>query len=288
MNKLTVALATYNEENNIEDCLRSVKGIASEIVIVDGTSSDNTVELARKYGAKVEITDNPPIFHINKQKALNMASNEWILQLDADERVSAELAGEITKVINLSDEEMGKYQEDLPGRKLFLRHQELLEKRDGKIGRESGPYIAFFIPRLNYFLGKYLRYGGVYPDGVIRLVKKGHAHFPAKDVHEQIAVDGRVGWLKSPLLHIDSKTFSRYLKRNNRYTDLMAQELSKEKVRPLSALDYMLLKPVEWFTMTYFRHKGFLDGAPGFIFSFFSSLRFPISYVKFINKKWSK
>ncbi len=286
MKKLSIVLATYNEEKNLEDCLKSVQGLADEVVIVDGSSTDGTVEIAKKFNAIIHITTNPPIFHINKQKALGLATNDWILQLDADERVSPQLASEIKKVINLSEYDLSDYQNSLQSKKLFKRHQDLLEKRDGTIGNDEGGYVAFFVPRLNYFLGKYLKYGGVYPDGVIRLVKKGTAKFPCKSVHEQIEIKGKVGWLESPLLHMDSPTFKRYLKRNNRYTDLMAKEISEKRLSPFSPIDYLLIKPVCWFALTFIRHKGILDGAQGFVFSFFSSLRFPISYIK--SKKLKK
>src|SRR6185437_645004 len=101
MKHLSVALAVFNEEKNLEACLESVKDIAQEIVIVDGTSTDKTVDVAKKFGARILIKDNPPIFHINKQKAIDMCKNEWILQLDADERVSPKLAKEIMNVINM-------------------------------------------------------------------------------------------------------------------------------------------------------------------------------------------
>lgn len=280
MKNLSVVLATYNEEKNIRECLESVKDLASEIVIVDGSSSDRTVEIAKIYNAKIEVTDNPPIFHINKQKALDMAINDWILQLDADERVSPKLAEEIKKVINMSEDELNTYQNNIPGKNLFAKHKNLLEKRDGQIGAEKGGYDAFFLPRLNYFLGKYLRFGGVYPDGVIRLVRKGSSHFPCKSVHEQIVVKGRVGWLANSLLHVDSPTFSRYLKRNNRYTDLMSKEIKKNKKNLFTPVKYLLFLPMQWFLLTFIRHKGFMDGWQGFVFSFFSSLRFPVSYIK--------
>lgn len=283
MSKLTVAVATYNEENNLTDCLESVKGLADEIVIVDGSSTDKTVEIAKKFGAEVLVKDNPPIFHINKQKAIDLASSDWILQLDADEQVSNELKEEIKKVISLPQEELEKYEKNIPESKLFLKHQKLIEERDGKVGTE-GEYTAFFLPRLNFFLGKYLRYGGVYPDGVIRLFKKGKAHFPCKSVHEQVVINGKVGWLQNPLLHKDSPTFTRYLERNNRYTDLMARELvDQKKPKDLAnALSYLFLKPAVWFLLTQIRHKGILDGYQGFVFSLFSSLRFPIAYIKYI------
>lgn len=285
MYKLSVVIATYNEESNIGECLESVKDIADEIVVVDGSSMDETVEIAKKFGARVLVKDNPPIFHINKQKALEMASNEWVLQLDADERVTVQLGREILKVITLMDSEKDEYQNSFRDKKLFLRHQKLLEKRDGNIGTEKGGYAAFFIPRLNYFLGKYLRYGGVYPDGVIRLVKKSKAKFPCMDVHEQIAVNGRVGWLQNPLYHKDSPTFKRYLERNSRYIDLIAKQLAENKIgkNPVTAIDYLFVKPLMWFFLTQLRHKGILDGYQGVIFSLFSALRFPRAYLRYLG-----
>jgi glycosyltransferase involved in cell wall biosynthesis len=284
MPTISVALATFNEESNIGDCLASVKEFAYEIIIVDGSSSDRTVEIAKSFGAKVLVTQNHPIFHINKQKAIAMAKGDWILQLDADEQVSPSLAKEILHVVSLSEEELTTYEEHLPDRKLFLRHQKLLEARDGRVGKD-GPYVAFFIPRLNYFLGKYLRFGGVYPDGVIRLIKRGKAYLPAKDVHEQMVVDGRVGWLQNPLYHRDSPTFSRYLQRNKRYISLLATQLAEEKVGkdPKTMIDYLIVKPAVWFGMTQLRHKGILDGYQGIIFSLFSALRFPRAYLQYVK-----
>lgn len=284
MKGLTVALAVYNEEKNLEACLTSVKEIASEIVIVDGSSTDSTVDIAKKFGSRIHITDNPPIFHINKQKAIEMAKYDWILQLDADERVSPALAKEILRVIEMTDEEIETYQSTLKNRKLFLRHQKLLEERDGKIGSKTGSYAAFFLPRLNYFLGKYMHYGGVYPDGVIRLIKKGKAYLPCKDVHEQFVVEGKVGWLQHDLYHMDSPTFKRYLQRNQRYIDLLATGLQKNKKNNiLAAPVHLVFLPSWWFLSTYIRHKGFRDGWPGFVFSFFSALRFPRAYLKSLS-----
>ena len=287
MSKLSVVLAVFNEEDNLKDCLNSVKEIADEVIIVDGGSTDQTIKIAKSFYAKIIQTDNPPIFHINKQKALNAATNEWILQLDADERVTPQLAKEMEKVINMTDEQINEYQKKLKNASLFKRHQAILKKRDGSIGDDKGNYSAFFIPRLNFFLGKYLKYGGVYPDGVIRLVKKGTAHFPAKDVHEQIVVDGKVGWLENNLLHIDSPDFSRYLKRNSRYIDLIVDELGKlhTKKNLSMLLNYFFVKPIWWFVVTQIRHKGILDGWQGIIFSFFSALRFPRAYFRYLVDK---
>ncbi len=265
--------------------MESVKKIADEIIIVDGTSSDKTVTIAKSFGAHVVVVPNQQIFHINKQKAMDMAKYEWILQLDADEIVGAELALEIKDVITMDEEAAEKYQDKLPQKRLFQRHQQLLTARDGNIGSTSGPYHAYFIPRLNYFLGRYLRFGGVYPDGVIRLVKKGSAHFPCKDVHEQIVVQGRVGWLQHDLLHMADPTFERYLMRNNRYIDVLASQLREAHTGrdPLTIAKYLVYLPLEWFLMTQIRHKGILDSWQGVVFSFFSALRFPRAYIRYLK-----
>lgn len=288
-NKLSVVLSTYNEEKNIGDCLESVKDIADEIVVVDGSSTDKTREIANEYGARVIKTSNPRIFHINKQKVLVAAKYDWILQIDADERLSKSLVDEIKKVIRMSDEEIEKYQKSFSEKKqkLFNRHKRLLDERDGMIGKDNEPYAGFFVPRLNYFLGKYLKYGGVYPDGVIRLVKNGKAYFPAKDVHEQMVVDGKVGWLQNDLMHMADPTFERYLKRNSKYIDLIADELKRDKVgkNPIKFFEYCFFKPIWWFFLTQIRHKGILDGFQGIVFSFFSALRFPRAYWRYLIKR---
>lgn len=287
MLKISAALATYNEEKNIKDCLESVKDLVDEIIIVDGNSTDKTAEIATEYGAKVIKVENDPMFHNMKQKAFDTAKGEWVLYLDADERVSPALAKEIKKVTSLDEEELEKYQQSLKNRQLFSRHQKLLAARDGQVGEEDGSYVAFFFPRLNYFLGKYMRYGGVYPDGVIRLFKKGKAYLPCKDVHEQMVVKGRVGWLQNDLLHMADPTFERYLQRNSRYINLLSKELQENHTGKslFNGMNYFVIKPVYWFFLTQIRHKGILEGYQGLIFSFFSALRFPRAYWRYLNDK---
>lgn len=283
--KLSVVLATFNEENNIGKCLEAVKNIADEIVIVDGSSTDHTRDIAKTMGARVIKTTNPPIFHINKQKAIDLARYDWILQLDADEIITAKLAQEITYLINLEESDIENYQGNLPSKKLFMRHQRLIKERDGKVGDKWGNFNAFFIPRRNYFLGKYLKYGGTYPDPAIRLIRRGKAYLPCKDVHEQMVVQGRVGWLENHMLHVDSPTFSRYLERNNRYINLIKDEMARKKVSKnlFISLNYFFIKPIYWFSITFFRHKGILDGWQGVLFSLFSALRFPRAYWRYLN-----
>jgi glycosyltransferase involved in cell wall biosynthesis len=286
-NKLSVVLATRNEEKNIAECLETVKSIADEIIVVDEGSTDKTREIAKKYRARVYKVKHKEIFHKTKQKALDYATGDWILQLDADERVSETLGHEIKKVINLSNEKIRKRRpKDKKKWRLFQKHQKLIEEKD--YTKRTGPseISAFYVPRVNYFLGKPLRYAGVYPDGVIRLIKKGKARFPAKSVHELMRVDGEAAWLFNDLEHYDSPTFERYIARLNRYTDIKSDEFLKAKI-PLNLLRllyYSLVKPLFVFTNLYIRHKGFLEGVRGFIWSLFSAFHYPISYFKYWQK----
>lgn len=277
MEKLSVVLATRNEQKNIERCLASVKGIADEVIVVDEYSTDKTREIAERLGAKVFLEPHYDIFHVTKEKALRRAQGDWVLQLDADEEVTPELSKQIKQVLT------GDYV--YRKNRLFERHRELVEARDGKIGKKVGEIAGYFIPRRNIFLGRSLIHAGVYPDGVIRLVKNGKARFPQKSVHEQIELDGEVSWLSGDLLHYDSPTFKRYLARANRYTDLKAAEFARGKISksPFAFVYFSLFKPFFVFINLYFRHLGFLDGPRGFLWSVFSALHFPVSYFKYLT-----
>jgi len=279
MQKLSIVLATRNEEENIGRCLISLKDITDEIIVVDEESTDKTREIAKSLGANVFTEPHHEIFHITKEIALKKATGDWILQMDADEVVTPELAGDIKKVLD------GTYK--YKTNKLLERHQKLIEERDGKIGKEAGEVVGYFIPRRNMFLGKPLIHAGVYPDGVIRLVKNGFAHFPQKSVHEQISLDGEVSWLSGDLLHYDSPTLKKYLMRLNRYTDLQAKELKNKKISKglLSFLKFIFVKPLFTFFNLYFRHLGILDGVRGFLWSFFSATHFPVAYFKYVTNK---
>lgn len=284
---ISVALATYNEEANISRCLASVSDWVDEIVVVDGGSTDKTLEIAERYHAKIVKTSNPPIFHINKQKALDVCRGEWILQLDADEVVSPQLRAEILEVIHMTQQELFHRVIDPKKRKLFERHQKLIEERDRPIGNQSEEIVAFFVPRKNYFLGKLMTYAGTYPDGVVRLVKKGRAWFPAKSVHEQIQVDGRVSWFVHDLIHFSNPTLKRYLTGADKYINLLANQFKEQKVPKniFSYIRYISIEPTIIFLNLFIRHKGILDGFHGFLFSFFSALHPPIAFFKYCGTK---
>lgn len=286
---LSVVLATRNEEGNIASCLETVSDFADEIIVVDEESTDKTQEIAKKFGAHVVVQKHEPNFHITKQNAINLAKGNWILQLDADERLSKELAAEISMVIRLTDDQIREYilekaKKNKKKERLFERHQRIVDKRDGA-KKNKGEIAAFYLPRVNYFLGKPLIHGGVYPDGVIRLFKRGKAYLPTKSVHEQMKVDGEVAWLYGDLEHHDSPTFSRYLARANRYTDITAEAMKVQKIKVTTPtlLYYSFVKPGIFFLKLYIRHLGILDGMRGFFWSLFSALHFPISYFKYYS-----
>jgi len=250
--KISVALATFNEEQNIIDCLESLKNFADEIVVVDGSSADRTRELAQKLKAKVIKTTNKEMFNINKNLAINKCTGDWVFLLDADERISKNLAKEIKETIRKNPQENG-----------------------------------FWVNRLNWFLGGFLTKGGAYPDSVIRLFRKGTGKLPEISVHEQVAIDGKVGRLKNDLLHLADPSFNRYLLRAQRYTNHTSQELKiKNPGRGLIAIIYyMLFKPLFTFLLIYFRHKGYVDGFRGFIWALFSGAHHFYAYVKYWEQK---
>lgn len=264
MKKLSVALATHNEEENIGKCLNSVIGLASEIVIVDGKSTDKTVEIAKSLHATVIEKSNQKNFHINKQIAIDNCHEDWILQLDADEVVSQELKKEILQL---------------------LKEDTLLGSSQGKKAPNG-----YNIPRKNWFLGRYLMKGGQYPDYTLRLYRNGKGKLPQKDVHEQAVVEGDVGIMGGALLHYPYKNFNAYLQKWDRYNTFEAG-LIEERLKNspfllkfVNFFNFLLIKPIYWFLLTYIRHKGFMDLWPGFVFSLFSSLRFPVSYIKYLIK----
>ncbi len=257
MKKISVVLATFNEEKNLRRCLESVKDLADEIVIADGTSSDKTRDIAKEFDSKVILTTNKPNYHINKQMAIDKATGDWILQMDADEVVSESLAHEI---------------------------------REKVLSQNNNEDNGYWMPRKNYFLGRFLMKGGQYPDYTLRLYRRGKGRLPMKDVHEQAVVEGQVGYLKHALLHYPYESFGFYLMKWNRYNDFSAQQIKddlKDKnivIHIWYFFGYLFIKPAHWFLTTYIRHKGFMDSWQGFVFSFFSALRFAFSYVKYLLK----
>ncbi len=255
---ISVVLAVFNEEKNIERCLKSVADFVDEMVVVDGSSSDKTREIANKLGAKVIKTTNKPIFHINKQMAIDEAKGNLILQLDADEVVDQELANFITKL-------------------------DCRLKRKPSAVKES----AWWVKRKNNFLGHWFKKGGQYPDPVIRLFIKNKAWLPQKSVHEQMKVDGETGWADGHLLHYSNPQLKDYLRKLNTYTSLEALKMRQEdqKITPKLVMSHLFFLPLKTFLSLFIRHKGFVDGVYGFLFAFLSACHFPVILYKLIIQR---
>lgn len=245
---LSVVLATYNEAANLSRCLDSVRGLADEIVIADGASTDSTCLIAKKYHCRIIPTSNKPNFHINKNMAIDKAVGEWILQLDADEVISTQLKAEIKSVISSTDSSNG-----------------------------------YWVNRKNWFLNRFLTKGGQYPDPTLRLYKRGLGRLPAVDVHEQAVITGPVGHLSADLLHYRDLNFEKYLVGFDRYSSLRALQLKDagEKFSLWHVVSYLFIKPLSTFISIYFRHRGYIDAFPGFIFALFSGLIYPVTYIKY-------
>jgi glycosyltransferase involved in cell wall biosynthesis len=258
---LSVVLATYNEEKNIEKCLQSIKSLADEIIVVDGSSTDNTIQLAKNLGARVIKTTNKPNFHINKQMAMDEAKGELVLQLDADEWPDPDLEKFIVKT-----------------------HQQILDS-GFKFGQKDSNYndqpVAWWLKRKNYFLGHYFKKGGQYPDPVIRLYVNGYARLPQKDVHEQMKVDGEIGWAEGNLIHYANPTFTDYLRKFIIYTNFKANQLEESglKINIFNSINYLFILPIKTFLLIFVRHKGFIDGVPGFVFAVMSGMHHAVAYL---------
>jgi glycosyltransferase involved in cell wall biosynthesis len=238
MSKITAVVAVYNEEKNIEECLKTLE-FADEIIVIDAQSIDKTASIAQSLGAKV-ITSDMMYPEQNKNLGIENASNEWVFILDADERVTPELASEIKEVA------------------------------------ESGDYDGYWIYRRNYFLGKEIRFCGWNRDRVIRLFRKGTAVYPDKRVHGQIEFNGSSGVLKSRMEHFTYLTIDDYFLKLHKYTTWAAKDAQGKKVGILK----IMFNPLMRFVKMYFLRLGFLDGVKGFILCVTAAFSVFIKYVK--------
>ena len=244
--KLSVAVITKNEEANLERTLKSVCW-ADEIAIVDCGSTDRTAEIAREYGARVFVEEWKG-FGAQKNSALAKCTGDWVLALDADEEVSVELGSEIRALLSGAPE------------------------CDG-----------YFLPRRNFFLGRWMRHGGYWPDPKLRLFRRGAAAFEERAVHETAHCAGRTGRLQGWLLHHAYPTLEGYLEHMNRYSSLGAEQaVAKGKTsRSWAAFVWnVYLTPVATFEYNYFLRLGFLDGREGLLLHLYHSVYVSWKYAK--------
>jgi len=239
---LSVIVITKNEERNIEACLESVRW-AQEVIVVDGESTDSTVELARKYTQNV-FTKAWEGYGASKNFALDRCTGKWVLWLDADERVTNELAGEIQVVV--------------------------------KQGVDS--HQVYEIPRKAFFLGKWIKHSGWYPGHVARLFKRGSGRFSTNKVHERFEFDGKPGRLRSDLLHYTDPNLFHYFEKFNNYTSLAADEMHDGE--NTFRITQLLIRPWWVFIRMYILKFGFLDGIQGFILSVLSACYVFTKYAK--------
>ncbi len=224
MAKLSVIIITKDEADNIRACLESVKW-ADEMIVVDSGSNDETVEICRELGAQVHVHDWPG-FGIQKNRALSYATHEWVLAIDADERVTSDLQAQLIKVM------------------------------------ESNSKDGFYLPRLSQFCGKFIRHSGWYPDYVLRLFKKSKGRFSDDMVHERVILQGITGRLSSPLLHYSYLNNADVQRKTEQYAKAGAMQMFKNgKVATFADAP---LRAAWAFTRTFFVRLGFLDGMAGF------------------------
>ena len=239
--QLSVVIITFNEEANIGRTLGSVKTLVSddrgEIIIVDSGSTDRTVEIAKSYGAKVFVEEWKG-FAAQKNSAIDKATGDWILSLDADEEVEHRLALAIQRILTIYPE----------------------ARKDG-----------YLLRRKNLFLGRWIKHGGFWPDAKLRLFKRGAGRVEARKVHETIHVEGTTHelWhmkdiLRGALIHHSYPTISDYIEHMNRYSSLGA-EMAVAKGRPRFNFLNIAVRPVLTFIYNYFFRLGFLDGKEGLL-----------------------
>jgi len=230
--KISVVISAFNEEKKIEACLESVKKIADEIIFIDNSSTDKTPIIARKFTDKVFIRENNTMLNVNKNFGFQKAANEWILSLDADERVTPELADEILSVISNQKSEISGY----------------------------------YIPRKNIIFGKWIKNTGWYPDYQLRLFKKSAGRFEEKQVHEMLSIDGSTEKLTQNMEHLNYESISQFLEKMVRvYTVSEADNLISSGYK-LNLSD-IVSKPLSEFMKRYFFEKGYMDSFHGLALS---------------------
>ncbi|MCK4423888.1 MAG: glycosyltransferase family 2 protein [Candidatus Omnitrophica bacterium] len=249
---VSVVVITKNEERNIEDCLTSVTW-ADEIIVLDDCSTDRTVEIAHKFTDRVS-ERKMDVEGTHRNYAYSLASNEWVFSLDADERVTPELASEITQLLSNLE--------------------------------EAREYYGYTVPRRNYIGKRWLKYGGWYPSAQLKLFRRDEFKYEEVEVHPRAFMDGPCGHLKGDLIHYSYRDLANFLSKLNKQTDWEAAKWVKDN-RKVGLLK-SLRKTVDRFIKSYIIKRGYKDGFLGFMAAYFNSLYQLISYAKYREKKEEK
>jgi len=249
---LSVVIVTLNEEETLARTLASVAW-AEEIVVVDSGSTDRTAEIARSYGARV-IEREWPGFAAQKNYAIAQCSGTWVLSLDADEELTPELQQQIQTLLT-----------------------------------SNPPVDAFYLKRRNYFLGRWIRHGGFYPDAKLRLFRRNTTNsmltprFTERAVHETIAFNGKAGTMDFDLIHHAYPTLTHYIEHMNRYSSLGAEILAARGRTSSSWIAFVLnvwVVPQYMFQWNYFFRLGFLDGREGLLLHLYHAVYTSWKYAK--------
>jgi glycosyltransferase involved in cell wall biosynthesis len=251
LRKLSIAIITYNEERNIERALKSVD-FADEIVIVDSFSTDNTVKICKEFTDKINLREFAG--HIDqKNYALSLAENDWVLSIDADEVVTDELKDEIVNVLGAENLKQG-----------------------------------YKIPRRAFYLGRWIKHSGWYPDYKVRLVNKNHAKWGGIDPHDKMEVDGNVGRLKGKLLHYTYNDLAHHFLVINKYTTIAAKRLFENGQK--AHISDITIRPIFSFIKKFIIKLGFLDGLAGFVIAISTAFYTFSKYLKLyeLNKDFFK
>lgn len=236
---ISTIIITRNEQQTIRRCLSSVAPFSSEIILVDSGSTDSTVEIAREFTDKI-YTKEWSGYGPQKQFALSKTTNNWIFWIDADEEVPPALCDEIKKCT-------------------FNKN-------------------GYEVPRLVWYLGRWIRHCGWYPDYVVRFFDKSCGFFTDSLVHESVSVNGTTGQFRSPLHHYSYRSLSHHCEKINLFTTLHAQQ-HKNK-RSGTDLFSLITKPLFYFFKSYFLRRGFLDGIPGLAVCIMGSFYTFLKYIK--------
>ena len=251
MNKLSVVIITLNEEQKIERCLESIKNIADEIIVVDSFSSDKTEEICMRYNKVVFIKNKFENYGQQKSFAIEKASFNWILSIDADEYLSDELMKEIN----------------------------LLKKQEPH-------YHAYYIYRNNLYQGKILRFGGFGKEKILRLFDKKYAKISISEVHEKVISDEKIGLLKNKMIHSSFKSLEHEIEKLNKYTSIYAHEASI-KGKKCSKINVVTKFGVK-FLFVYLCKLSFLDGYAGFNCSLMNAYYTYLKYAKLYELNQNK
>ncbi len=248
MPKISAIVITYNEELNIRECLESLKW-TDEIIVIDSTSKDKTVEIAAEFTSNVITTGGNDTYGKKRNIGIEKTTGEWILWIDADERVTPELKTEIEQSIT------------------------------------AGEADAYYINRKSFFISKFIKHCGWYPDYTLRLFKKSTGiKFDDAKVHEKISYSGKTSRLKNQLIHYTDRDFEHYLAKMNNYTTLSAEEMHRSS-KKTSFFD-IIFRPAFTFFKMYFLKLCILDGYMGLVLCTLSSIHVSFKYSKlyYLNK----